>query len=169
MTSDEPNIDPESPALQYRVLDRGDVWVLERAAPGYPRTPAENQAVREARGILPTDNHGRILVRPALQERIDAEPGGTISLSAVISAKAAVIGEAMQAVLDPVLDMMSEAAESVLSAFDDILAPNGSEASDHWDRLPAHVREARSRRDRQREQERSAADSRYPEGGSDGQ
>jgi len=155
------SIDPESPALQYEIVQDGwGRWRLERAHPEVPRTPDENLAVAEARNVLPTDEHDRLYVPDALHEELDAEPGDVVSLVTVVSAWVSVFVDTMSAALQPLMESIANAAEEfargVADAFSGLGDAGDEEDSTRDGRLPESIREARERREQQRESTRDA-------------
>lgn len=161
MTDRDLSIDPESPALQYEIVeDQWGRWRLERAHPEYPRTPDEDVAVAELRSVLPTDEHDRLYVPDALCGELDAEPGDIVSLATVASASASVFVDAMSTALQPLIESIADVAEAFVEgaaeAFSGLGHADDGEDSDRDGRLPEPIREARERRDAQREAHRDA-------------
>ncbi|QLH82451.1 hypothetical protein [Halosimplex pelagicum] len=167
MTDHELDIDPNSQALQYRIVEHGGHWFLRRQHPEFPRTPDESVAVAEARRILPTTSEGVFVVPGRTREQLDAEPGDVVSIVAVAAARAGVLLDGFTDALEPFMRTVSEAAEAIADGFATALQQaltrqESAAAGDRDDRLPESIREARARRDQQRERERDAAGSWHP-------
>lgn len=171
MHTEPPDIDPDSKALQYRIEDVDGTWVLVREYPKMPRTPDETVALAYLQELLVTDGDGHWLVHEAARPHLDAEPGDVVSIIAVGNAQTQVVIDAMGTIADgfaeavaPALEALNEVAEelhhSMLQSVRDGLA--SAAAADDEDSgesaLPEPIREARERREQQRESERSATD-----------
>ncbi|WP_126665258.1 hypothetical protein [Haloterrigena salifodinae] len=154
MSNPELDVDPESKALQYRIIDENGQWVLEPVYPAFPRSPDEIAAIMHATRALSTDNAGRIILPERTRDWLDAEPGDVVSLATVVSAHAVAFSDAFSDALEPLMDAVAEAAESVASALSECFDGTDLEDDrrDRNARLPDHIREARRRRDEQREQ-----------------
>ncbi|SNZ18216.1 hypothetical protein SAMN06269185_3297 [Natronoarchaeum philippinense] len=168
MTETGLSIDRDSKALQYRILDAGDHWVLERAAPEFSLTPDEFRATELARSMLPTDRRDRIVVPPIVQQEIDAGAGDAISLVVVVNAHVRVFTDAMQTAIDPLIDAMANAAEAFSDAFASAVSSALSSiepdagGQDRDAQLPEPIRAARRRREQQRETARRTTGAHYP-------
>ncbi|MDS0284695.1 hypothetical protein [Haloarcula onubensis] len=166
-TNRELNIDPRSDALQYRIEEHGDVWMLRREYPEMPLTPDEHYAMAEIRAVMPTTYHDRIVVPEAAQDHLDSAPGDVVSIVTVADAQVQVMIDGISSALQP----MMEAVEAVAEAFagglqsamvDALTVDESSQDKGRESALPPKIQEARQRREEQREQERRKAGSRYP-------
>lgn len=163
------NIDPDSPALQYEIVeDQFGRWRLERVN-DMPRTPHENLAVAEVRNVLPTDGHDRIYVPATTREEIDAEPGDVVSLVSVASAHLRVVLGAVQEAMGPFFEALHDITNGIMDALTEAFAETFTEdgGSDrHRDkRLPEHIQKARERRREQRERAREQTNTRFTNDG----
>lgn len=155
MMTEPLDIDPESKALQFRTLEGDDQLVLEPAYPQFPRTPAENAAIAQARGVIPTDSNNRLIIPANTRGRLEVETGDVVSLGAVVSAHVGVCVDTVSEALGPVEKILSEMAEEMVQVMAEILSDandRDQEENRRDDRLPEQIREARRRRETQREQ-----------------
>lgn len=58
MKTSELDINPDSDALQYDIVDENGVWYLRRSNPSFPLTPDEAYFVAEAKTLLPNQHSG---------------------------------------------------------------------------------------------------------------
>jgi bifunctional DNA-binding transcriptional regulator/antitoxin component of YhaV-PrlF toxin-antitoxin module len=164
---DDINIEPSSDALQYRIEESGDRWLLHWEHPEMPLTPDEHYVMAHVRAMMPTTAHGRIVIPEMTRERLVSEPGDVISIVAVagahVQALTSAISSAIQPIIQSVNDIMAEVAEAFQSELtaaltEDASTGNQSETESDSSQLPARFQEARERREQQRETARAETD-----------
>ena len=83
MTGVADAMEPSHEALEYVVDSTGSGLVLERSHPEIPLTPVERAFLADAARLLPRDDRGRFVLSPTLAERLELEPGDSVSLLCV--------------------------------------------------------------------------------------
>lgn len=172
---DTPKIDPESPALQYRLVQRDVGVVLERTHAEFPRTPTESEFVLSVREVLPTAPSGAMCVPEATLDQLDADVGDEVSLLQIATAQMATLTAALQPAIAEITDVLNSVATTVADGISDafseafrdaVTADEQSEEPDPREqRLPDRIREARGRRrEQKRSEERELGDNRYGDG-----
>lgn len=176
MTDEPPQIDAESPALQYRLVQRDAGVVLERAHAEFPRTPAESEFVLSVRKVMPTAQSGEMCVPEATLDELDADVGDEVSLLQVSAAHMAALTAALQPAIAEVADAFNSIATTAVDAISDAFGTalqdavtadeqRSDEVDPREEQLPDSIREARARRrEQKRSEERELGDDRYGNG-----
>lgn len=142
--NDYEHIDWDSPALQYRIVDAGGAWRLERANPGHAMTTDEHTVLADLRQVVGVDAHGRLVVPDPARDEMDAEVGDVISLQTFAEAWASAAVSVFKTHLTPVLveleSTVEEMADGIASAVGETPADGARTVSEHADLSEAEQR-----------------------------
>lgn len=119
--SDRSDEERRSEALQYRILERGNEWVLEPAHPEFPRTLVERDAIEDAKRVFPLDDEGRIVIPDPTRDYLDAEPGDVVSLASVTGTHAVAVRDVLEGLRASIRSAVEQVDDGTTNGGDDVL------------------------------------------------